>query len=93
MTGPIRRVRVVISGRVQGVWYRGAMKEEAERLGLAGWVRNRPDGAVEAAVEGNEAAVAAIVVWCWRGPPAARVQTVDTREEASEDLTGFAITR
>jgi len=65
-----------ISGRVQGVWYRGALCREAERLGVAGWVRNRRDGAVEAVVQGEEGAVAAIVEWARNGPPAARVDDV-----------------
>jgi acylphosphatase len=65
-----------ISGRVQGVWYREAMRLEAERLGVTGWVRNRRDGSVEAVVQGEESALAAIVAWAREGPPAARVDDV-----------------
>jgi len=70
------RVHLVVRGRVQGVFFRGAMQEEAERLGLTGWVRNRPDGTVEAEAEGPRDAVDALVAWAHRGPPAARVEDV-----------------
>ena len=73
------RAHVVIRGRVQGVWYRGSMENEAERLGVAGWVRNRPDGAVEAEVEGEREAVEALIAWARHGPPAARVTDVEVR--------------
>jgi len=70
------RAAIVVRGRVQGVWFRGAMQEEARRLGLSGWVRNRADGAVEAEAEGERAAVEALVAWAHVGPPAARVAGV-----------------
>ena len=73
------RAHLLIRGRVQGVWYRGSMENEAERLGVAGWVRNRPDGAVEAEVEGELAAVEALIAWARHGPPAARVTDVEVR--------------
>ena len=73
------RAHLLIRGRVQGVWYRGSMENEAERLGVAGWVRNRPDGAVEAEVEGERAAVEALIAWARHGPPAARVTDVEVR--------------
>jgi len=69
-------LRLVISGRVQGVWYRESMRLEAERLGVTGWVRNCRDGSVEAVVQGVESALAAIVEWSKEGPPAARVDNV-----------------
>jgi acylphosphatase len=69
-----------ISGFVQGVAYREAMRHEAERLGITGWVRNRLDGSVEAVIEGDETALAAMLEWARRGPPAARVSNVDARE-------------
>lgn len=67
---------LVIRGRVQGVWYRESMRLEAERLNVTGWVRNRGDGAVEAVVQGEEGAVAALIAWCRVGPPAARVEDI-----------------
>lgn len=77
-----RRVR--IEGRVQGVWFRGWTVAEADRRGLAGWVRNRRDGSVEAYFAGEAAAVAAMIAACRRGPPAARVLRV-TDEDAADD--------
>ena len=73
------RVHLLVSGRVQGVFFRGATAGEASRLGLAGWVRNLPDGRVEVLAEGERAALEALVRFCGRGPPAARV---DRMEEA-----------
>ncbi len=67
---------LVIRGRVQGVGYRASLIDEARRLGVTGWVRNRRDGTVEAIVDGDSAAVAAIVAWARRGPPGARVADV-----------------
>ena len=74
-----------ISGRVQGVGYRDALRAEALARGVRGWVRNRRDGTVEAIVQGSAEAVAAIVAWAHRGPPAARVEGVDARD-AADDL-------
>jgi acylphosphatase len=71
---------LIIRGRVQGVGFRDAMRWEAERLGVTGWVRNRRDGTVEAVVAGNADAVSAIVAWAHRGPPAAKVTEVAVAE-------------
>jgi len=86
------RAHLVVRGRVQGVWYRGSMREEAEALGVAGWVRNRADGAVEAEVEGEADAVEALVVWARRGPRGARVTDVAvTWIEPRGERGGFAV--
>jgi acylphosphatase len=88
------RARIVISGMVQGVAYRQSAVWEAERLGLRGWVRNLPDGRVEALAEGPRERVESLVAWCWRGPPAARVSGVAvTWSEARGDLQAFSISR
>jgi acylphosphatase len=79
-TKAVRRLRLTIRGRVQGVNFRYFARAEAARLGLRGWVRNRPDGDVEVVAEGDPAALAAFAAWCRRGPPAARVESVDETE-------------
>ena len=71
---------LLISGRVQGVGFRYSMGEEAERLGATGWVRNRRDGTVEAAVDGAPEAVDALIAWARRGPPSAHVTDVRISE-------------
>lgn len=73
--------RLVIHGQVQGVGFRASMWQEAQRRGVTGWVRNRSDGCVEAVVDGAPEAVAAIVAWAQRGPPAAEVTAVDVTPE------------
>ena len=82
LTMPTRRLR--IRGRVQGVGYRDALCQEAQRLGVAGWVRNRSDGSVEALVQGEPQAVEALVAWAHTGPPAARVVEVTVEAGAHE---------
>jgi acylphosphatase len=81
--------RLVIRGRVQGVWYREAMRQEAEALGVAGWVRNRLDGTVEAHVEGPGEAVEALVRWARRGPEHAQVTDLEVHEDDPDGLTRF----
>lgn len=84
----------MIRGRVQGVWFRESTREEAERLGVRGWVRNAPDGSVEAVAEGPRDAVDRLVAWCRRGPSAARVEGVDvTSERATGEFEGFEVRR
>lgn len=72
-----RRVRLRIHGRVQGVFYRSSTRDEAQRLGVRGWVRNRPDGTVEAEVAGDDEAIEQLVAWCRSGPTAAQVERVE----------------
>jgi acylphosphatase len=69
--------RLRIEGRVQGVWFRESMRREAERLGVTGWVRNLPDGSVEAIMQGTVEAVDALIEWSSSGPPMARVERVE----------------
>lgn len=80
--------RLLITGRVQGVWYRESMRQRAEELGVTGWVRNRPDGSVEAVVRGSDDAVASLIAWSRVGPPAAQVAGVAV-SEAEGSFTGF----
>lgn len=88
------RSHVWISGRVQGVFFRDSTREQAQRLGITGWVRNLPDGRVEALFEGDEAAVAALVRWCHQGPPGADVERVEEqREVPSGKFETFTVAR
>lgn len=89
--GDIVRFRVVVHGLVQGVWFRESCRRQATSLGLAGWVRNRADGTVEAHFEGPEREVAQAVSWCRAGPPAAEVTGVDVDAEEPEGGLGFQV--
>ena len=81
----------LVTGRVQGVWYRAATREQAQRLALDGWVRNLEDGSVEVVAAGEPAAIGALCAWLWQGPRAARVDSV-TVEECSEAVgSGFDV--
>ena len=79
---------LLIQGRVQGVWFRESMRREAKRLGVTGWVRNTPDGAVEAVVQGPDEAVDALIAWAHDGPPMARVERI-TRTDTQGQFSGF----
>jgi len=87
----LKRVHVFISGRVQGVWFRASTKKVAEELGLKGWVRNLPDGRVEAVFEGDPKAITKALEWCHQGPPGAVVTAVEIKEEPVEGLSEFTI--
>ena len=87
------RRRVVVHGRVQGVFFRGSTQDEANRAGVDGWVRNLPDSGVEAVFEGAAEAVEQLVDFCRRGPQWAEVTRVEVREEAPEGERGFQIRR
>jgi acylphosphatase len=86
----IRR-RVVVHGRVQGVFFRDTSRRMATSRGLGGWVRNAPDGTVEAVFEGSPEAVESMVRWCHEGPRGAVVQRVEVADEEPEGLTEFSI--
>jgi acylphosphatase len=87
----VARKRVTVHGRVQGVFFRDTTRRMAESRGVAGWVRNNPDGSVEAAFEGPDDAVDAMVQFVREGPRGAAVERIDVAEEDSEGLTGFRI--
>jgi acylphosphatase len=86
----IRR-RVVVHGFVQGVFFRDSTRRLAQRHGVAGWVANRPDGAVEAVFEGEAAAVERLVAFSREGPRGAQVESVEVLEEDPEGLSGFGV--
>lgn len=90
-TQPPARARVVVTGVVQGVFFRGTCRREALNHGLVGWVRNKPDGSVEAVFEGPGAEVDALVRWMRQGPRHAHVETVEVTMEEPEGLSGFRI--
>jgi acylphosphatase len=85
------RIRVVVHGQVQGVFFRDSCRREASSRGVAGWVANRPDGAVEAVFEGDPEAVQAMLDWCRRGPRGADVDSVEESREDPEGLSRFEI--
>jgi acylphosphatase len=86
----IRR-RVIVHGRVQGVFFRDSTRRMAQQRGVAGWVSNRSDGAVEAVFEGDAGAVERLVAFTGEGPRGAQVERVEVSEEEPEGLTGFRI--
>ncbi len=85
------RIRVVVQGRVQGVWFRESTRRMAEQRGIAGWVRNLPAGDVEAVFEGSSETVASALAWCRRGPEHAVVTALQAVDEEPEGLEGFSI--
>ena len=86
------RKRVVVTGRVQGVWFRQSTQQEAIALGVSGWVRNRPDGSVEAVFEGPSMLVDAAVDWARHGPERASVEHIEVISEEPTGGCGFEIT-
>jgi acylphosphatase len=87
----MQRRRVTIGGRVQGVFFRASCAAEARRRGLSGWVRNLPDGRVEAVFEGDDDDVSAMVDWCGGGPPDAVVESAESSPEPPTGEVGFRI--
>ncbi len=87
-----RRVQVRITGRVQGVFFRAYTRDAAEQIGVAGWVRNLPDGSVEAIFEGDAIKIDAMIEWCHEGSPLGRVERVEVLEEVyAGDFDRFTI--
>lgn len=87
----MKRVRFVARGTVQGVFFRDSVRRKAERMGVAGWVVNRSDGAVEGAFEGREEAVGTMIEFCRSGPGESTVDSLDTSDEQPEGVQGFEI--
>jgi acylphosphatase len=87
------RRRVVVHGRVQGVWFRESARRRAEQLGLAGWVRNRQDGAVEAELEGEAEGVEVLTAWFRHGPPGACIELLEMEELAPAGACEFQVRR
>ena len=90
-SSPLRRRRLIIQGRVQGVFFRDTLRRRAESRGVSGWVSNRADGTVEAVLEGRESDIEALLGFCRQGPARAEVERVEVRSEPPEGLTGFKI--
>ena len=83
---------MVITGKVQGVWFRASTKQQAELLGITGWVRNTSDGRVEAVFQGDNALVEKMIAWCHQGPPLSHVDHVHiTKEQQYDDFPEFKI--
>lgn len=89
MSPDVVRRRVILTGHVQGVFFRASVREAAQNEGVAGWASNRPDGSVEVVLEGAAAAVESVVGYCRTGPVNARVDSADVRVEDPEGLSGF----
>ncbi|MCF8009809.1 MAG: acylphosphatase [Clostridiales bacterium] len=79
---------VFISGKVQGVYYRDSTREQADRLGITGWVRNLLDGRVEAVFQGPDDKVVEMIQWCWKGPPMSKVEDVEACENTNAESYG-----
>lgn len=86
-----KRARVVVRGHVQGVFFRSDARDRAQSLHVAGWIRNVPDGTVEAVFEGDPGQVESMVEWCRRGPSAAQVENLDVDWEEPSGESGFAV--
>ena len=88
----VKQARVLFQGRVQGVWFRAFTREQAKAACLTGWVRNLPDGSVEALFEGNEGTIEQVIETCRQGPPSARVENIETSwKDASNEFSTFEI--
>jgi acylphosphatase len=86
------RIRLIVKGRVQGVYFRASTVQQARHRGLTGWVMNRQDGSVEVVAEGRSDSIEELIAWCRQGPPGARVDEVDLqRQEFRGEFTEFRI--
>jgi acylphosphatase len=87
-----KRVKLIIKGKVQGVWYRASAKEQADILNLKGWVKNNIDGSVTVVAEGEENVLKSFIEWCWQGPPASKVSDIEVIWSAySGEFNDFSI--
>lgn len=89
----MRAVDVVVTGQVQGVFYRATLRDRARDLGVSGWVSNEPDGSVAAHLEGPPESVDTLVEWCHDGPPEASVDRVEVSEVTATGVEGFSVRR
>ncbi len=89
----LKRYKLTIRGRVQGVWYRGSAQRKARELGIKGLVKNMPDGSVYVEAEGEEEALHGFVVWCNQGPELASVESVDVEEAPALGSSDFEVLR
>jgi acylphosphatase len=89
----VKRLHLRIRGTVQGVWFRESVRQEAEIGGVSGWVRNNPDGSVEAVFEGHPLAVDRLAKWCRRGPDRAHVLDLEAADEEPQGEKGFRVIR
>ncbi len=88
----MKALHLMIHGRVQGVWFRASTQETAHQLKIKGWVRNTPEGNVEAHIQGEESLVEKMLSWCSQGPPGARVESIDVSEASpNEEYKAFNI--
>jgi acylphosphatase len=86
------RIRLIVKGRVQGVYFRASTVQQARHLGLTGWVMNRQDGSVELVAEGRSDGIEELIAWCRQGPPGARVDEIDLQsQEFRGEFTEFRI--
>lgn len=77
-----KNVHITINGKVQGIWFRANTKQKAEQLGITGWVKNIPNGSVEAIFEGEENCIKEMIDWCQHGPPQAKVENIEIKEQS-----------
>lgn len=85
--------RIIVTGLVQGVFFRAQTKEKADDLGLTGWVRNTDDGSVEIHAEGPEEKLDELEEWCWKGPPKSKVTAVTVTEDQEKRLPTFDVVK